>query len=689
METREQIGKVTLDYTYYPGEDFYCDGAVEDELLAIAKNYGEAEFPTIIEERKSWPVLYHLSSQRENIVSWLPIDKSMKVLEIGSGCGAITGALSKKAGTVHCVDLSRKRSLINAYRHENCDNVIIHVGNFQDIEPHIERDYDCALLIGVLEYGQLYIGGETPFEDFLKIIRKHLKSDGSIVIAIENKYGLKYWAGCREDHLGTFFSNIENYPEEGGVRTFSRQGLEKIFANCGETNSSFYYPYPDYKFMTTLFSDNRLPMKGELINNARNYDRDRMQLFDERMAFDGILNEDMFPFFSNSYLVILGNRPKTDYIRYSNDRALPYQISTEILTENHKRLVKKHALSNESRMHIQKIAASADALTKRYDTKKLLVNPVIDSNEDSATFPFEKGRNLSELFDEYLEKDDIEGFTNLFTEYVNRIGYHEEMPIADYDLVFSNILVEQDTWTLIDYEWTFDRQISTKEIAFRALYCYLLEDEKRNKFNYDLILKQLGISPETAADFREQEMKFQKEVTGKRMSMSELRDLLGQPVIVPQKSLLKEEMSTQKKRVQIYEDKGNGFSEEQSYFVEEFYDAEGQISFSVNVPSETKNIRIDPCMYSCMAVLQDVSLNGIPLLPISGKRVHANGRLISGLHENEMMAVFASEDPNITIQVGDVVKSTGNQMKIAMKVTPVSMQEAQILEKELKRKIRL
>ena len=31
----EQVGKITLDYTYYPGEDFYCDGVVEQEILEI------------------------------------------------------------------------------------------------------------------------------------------------------------------------------------------------------------------------------------------------------------------------------------------------------------------------------------------------------------------------------------------------------------------------------------------------------------------------------------------------------------------------------------------------------------------------------------------------------------------------------------------------------------------------------
>ena len=56
---QEKIGNVTLDYEYYPGEDLYSDGPVEEELLEIAKNYQEKELNQLIYERNSWPVLYH------------------------------------------------------------------------------------------------------------------------------------------------------------------------------------------------------------------------------------------------------------------------------------------------------------------------------------------------------------------------------------------------------------------------------------------------------------------------------------------------------------------------------------------------------------------------------------------------------------------------------------------------------
>ena len=188
----DKIGKVRLNFGCYPGQDLYSDGAIEDEILSIVRNASRVEYPSIIEQRKSWPILYHLSPLRGNIVDWLPIKPGDKVLEIGSGCGAITDKLSEKAGSVTCVELSAKRSLINAYRNQDKDNIELHVGNFEDIEPSLPTDYDFICLIGVFEYGQSYMHTDTPYEDFLKIIRKHAKNSGRIVIAIENKFGLKY-----------------------------------------------------------------------------------------------------------------------------------------------------------------------------------------------------------------------------------------------------------------------------------------------------------------------------------------------------------------------------------------------------------------------------------------------------------------------------------------------------------------
>ena len=257
----EKIGKVILDTTCYPGKDLYSDGAIEDEMLAISRDFAPEEFNRVISERKSWPILYHFSHIRENILSWIPFTGEEKVLEIGSGCGAVTGALCERAKEVTCIELSMKRSKINAYRHQDQDNLKILVGNFQEIEKNLTEKYDYITLIGVFEYGESYIRSENPYVDFLRIISKHLKPDGKIILAIENRLGLKYWAGCTEDHFGTLFEGIQGYPKTKGVKTFSRKEFNGILEKAGNLKADWYYPYPDYKFPMTIHSDRHLPSK--------------------------------------------------------------------------------------------------------------------------------------------------------------------------------------------------------------------------------------------------------------------------------------------------------------------------------------------------------------------------------------------------------------------------------------------
>ena len=691
MEQIEHIGKITLDYSKYPGEDFYCDGTVEDEILEIVKNLSPVEYADAIEEKKSWPILYHLSPLRENIVEWIPMEPDTKVLEVGSGCGAITGALARKAGSVTCVDLSKKRSLINAYRHSDCDNVTIHVGNFKDIEPDLPTDYDYICLIGVFEYGQSYIGGDAPFEDFLKILLPHLKKNGRIVIAIENKYGLKYFAGCKEDHLGTYFSGIENYQAEDGVRTFSRRGLERIFTKCGVQESHFYYPYPDYKFMTTLYSDAYLPGKGELSNNLRNFDRDRMLLFDEKSAFDGMVEDGLFSVFANSYVAVIGGGFDIKYVKYSNDRAPQYRIKT-VITRNKagETGVCKYPLTEEAREHVCQMAVAYENLQKRYQGGKLGINQctlVEDGNEVYAAFEFVAGRPLSELMDECLEKGDLEGFHQYFEEYVERVGYREEEPVADFDLIFANILVQGDDWTLIDYEWTFGKTIETRELAFRAIYCYLLEDERRNALDVDRILEKLQITEQEAENYRKQEMDFQQFVTGKQMSMAQIRDCLGGELLEPKKWVHRFQATEGILRVQIYEDQGNGYSEEHSRFLPDAYLDEEQVEFTLAVSGNVRQLRIDPALCPCVCKLQELTFNGAAV-PLQDKKVFVtNGKLMKSSEgdKNSPSVVFPTEDPNMNLQVGELAPKAENILYVRMEVVRLPLAVAKDMAAAVKR----
>ena len=646
MQEQIKIGSVTLNFKHYSGVDLYSDGAIENDLLEIVKNNKKEDYGKIIEERGSWPILYHLSDQRANIVEWIPMSKEAKVLEVGSGCGAITGMLSSKAGQVVACDLSRRRSEINATRNSECDNVTIHVGNFRDIEPDLDKDFDFIFLIGVFEYGQGYIGTNNPYERFLMMLKRHLKKDGRIVIAIENRLGLKYFAGCSEDHLGTYFSGIEGYSADSVAKTFTRNGLINIFKRCGMNDYHFYYPYPDYKLMTLLHSDSYLPKFGELQDNVRNFDRDRLVLFNEKHAYEDLVKDGMYPDFANSFEVILGPGFDTIYSKYSNDRVDEFKIRTDIaIARTGRKVIKKFPLTEAAREHVYSIKDAYEGLREKYHGGDLEINDCqIDENEGCAVFSFVNGVPLASLLDECIDKDDMEGFNALIGEYIKRIKHKEDYPVSDYDLIFSNIMVNGPIWTIIDYEWTYGKCIPAKEQVWRALYCYRLEDRKREKFDPKPIYKKLGLSEKEQKVLLEEEYAFQKYVTGSRKSLVEIWKDIGRKVIVPKELAMNPDAARAADCIQIYMDEGEGYSEDDSIFPEEQYDEKNTVTLDIKVSGNCKTLRVDPAFSPCIVTIVDASWNG---KSIDDGSADITVNPVNGEWLSDDSFVFNSDDPNI------------------------------------------
>ena len=674
MSANETIGKITLDLKHYPGEDLYSDGAAEQELLDIVSAHDESEFKDVIDEKMSWPVLYHLSDQRENIVSWLPIGKGDKVLEVGSGCGAITGVFSRKAGEVDCVDLSKRRSTINALRHKDYDNVTIHVGNFLDIEPDLPDDYDWVCLIGVFEYGSSYMSTERPYHKFLETLKKHVKPGGRIVIAIENRLGLKYFAGCTEDHLGSYFSGIEGYKSGDYVRTFSKPGLEKIFNECGENNYHFYYPYPDYKLPTTIYSDRRLPLRGELTNNIRNFDRDRLLLFDEKNSFDSMISDGLFPMFSNSYLVILGDEISPVYARFSNERSDDKAIVTLMDCDKNNIVVKKIPMTKEATGHIKMLSDKYKKLTEKYSGSLLKICKCTIA-DDTAEFPFVTGRSLNDILDECLKSGDSQKFYDIVSEFKNRISYNEDYPFTDFDLVFSNVIADGDDWTVIDYEWTKEEKTDSKYQTWRALYCYMLESDSRCEIDLHRIYDILGITAKDEDEYIQREMSFHETVQSGHMSLAQLRARIGTTVIHPEKYIDMNGAMENARRVQIYTDKGNGYSEEESRFIKDAVFDDEKISFKVRFSGEVKNLRVDPMMSPGAVFIETLKINGNDLPDRSKKYIECNGRKLRGDKEGY---IFETNDPNMNIHLETINlnKDTDNELEAVFTYAAMSEEAA-------------
>ncbi|MGI6007340.1 MAG: SAM-dependent methyltransferase [Ruminococcus sp.] len=709
---QEIIGNITLDYTYYSGEDLYSDGDVEDQLLKIAMDSKENLYNGVIVREKSWPVLYHFSHIRQNIVEWLPISKTDRVLEIGSGCGAITGILSEKAGQVRCIELSKKRSYINAYRHRKQDNIRIDVGNFQDIEQNLTETFDYITLIGVFEYSEGYIGGQNPYVDMLKKISAHLKPGGRIVIAIENRLGLKYWAGCREDHVGKYFEGLEGYHYTRGVKTFSRTELEEIIRSAGEFETEFYYPYPDYKFPMAIYSDRRLPAAGELNSNMCNFDRERLQVFDEGKVFDTLLESRLFPQFSNSFLVVLtvpgekeNEKEKTVYSKYSNERAIPLAIRTDILEKaDGRQCVRKTAWREEGREHICALSRSFDLLEKQYEGTDIHINRCSVS-ESGVELEYLEGISLEEQMDELIRGKQYDKARELMLNYLDtvkdtgsqtdfqmtedfcRVFGNPELPkglkslaVTDIDMVLENVLIHNG-WNLIDYEWTFAFPIPVSFVLFRIIHYYKETSELRKCVNDWNLYEEMGISGEETAMYLQMEKHFQEYILGSHVPLREMYEEISPGVLNVYRMAEAERKKRDAQRLQVFYASEGEFREEDSVY---YPMPEGRISLSISIPEHIGKIRLDPCSYAGVLTVKRLKFAG-------GSEERVN-YISNGFMLDEKRIVFDTMDPQILISEipeGAAVLEAELEMDIASKEIGMFLQELERLprqqEEELER----
>lgn len=488
-----------LNLDYYTEKDFYSDGDVEDEILDIVRNNIDID---ALEDKK-YPILYHLSDVRANIINWYPFDEGASALEIGAGCGAITGALCSKLGHVVSVELSKRRATINYERHKTVDNLDIYVGNLNDM--HFGQKFDYAILNGVLEYAGSFTNTEHPYADFLRNIREYLTDDGKIIIAIENKYGLKYFAGAPEDHTDSFFLGLNDYDGNPNVRTFAKSELEQLLRECGLSYIDFYYPYPDYKFPNEIFTADTLKECG-YGKDYYNLNGDRYLLFDEVRVARGLVNENVMDVFSNSFLVVasaceLKKEDKIIYAKVNNDRHKQFKIMTTISESDSGRIVRKKPISESAAPHIEAmIRQSHRSVSAQSENSNgmIMENVPSDSERDYFEYRYIEQPTLTQTIKEYIrcgytdkiidelcrlfmtafpsvEKVDYatEEFRNVFGTEVT--GDLEDcISDVNIDLICDNVFKLENKYVVIDCEWVFPFYIPVSFVKWRTineLYC--------------------------------------------------------------------------------------------------------------------------------------------------------------------------------------------------------------------------
>lgn len=293
----------------------YRDGGEQRviEILSASEDLSSTS-TELLAAAKTWPEEYHLSPQRRVLLEFLDIRPDQRVLEIGAGCGALTRFLGESGAIVDAVEPMPTRAKANRLRCRDLDTVEVFVGEVRDIPD--EPAYDLAIVVGVLEYVGDGGADPAPYLEFLSGLQRRLVDGGQLLLAIENRFGVKYLAGSAEDHTARMFDGIEGYPHQrypgqpghASARTFSRRGLLDLVTEAGFRPGTVLAAFPDYKMPRVVYSDALYKHDASLAHRIPTFpspDRAgaRPKLVDEYSLWRGLVEAGAAADFPNSFVV--------------------------------------------------------------------------------------------------------------------------------------------------------------------------------------------------------------------------------------------------------------------------------------------------------------------------------------------------------------------------------------------------
>ena len=247
-----------LEFEYNERADGYIyvnEDKLETEVKELLRSGKDVEALRMNEEISREAYLC-LTKKREAVLKWYHFKEESEILEIGAGYGELTEYLCRHSRHVTSYERKTERADIIKMRCQPYGNLDCHSGLLQDMRW--QKTYDYIFLHDILALSRKFFKGEDASVEMLKFLLPYLKEDGKFIITVENRLGLKYFAGAAEEISSQFFWGLNLFDEDERGRTFSRKELERVLQKSGLENINWFYPYPDLAYPLEIYTDEEI-----------------------------------------------------------------------------------------------------------------------------------------------------------------------------------------------------------------------------------------------------------------------------------------------------------------------------------------------------------------------------------------------------------------------------------------------
>lgn len=502
----------------------------------------------------------------------------------------------------------------------------------------IDKGYDYIICIGNEDfYKDKHLYGRMLVKS-----KELLKNSGKIILALNNRLAIDAWINC-------------------GMRgCVSKAELEDIILAAGLRTDKFFYPYPNYIFPNEIFTDFTLKSQ-KYGRNYININEGFTEGFDKAKLTWDLANENILDRFVNSFLVFIVKEDYEHdveekdmnvlYAKLNNDRNDYLRTATLIISDRKgiKHIYKK-ALNEKAVCHINKIIENENKEISSgiINLRGKLLNDLLiyDYIEDKSLDTILKEHiecgqkeeiinKIEEWFSIYFDCFEIKN-TNYLTQEFKQVfgeGTDEKtdciMP-ANIDLIFDNIYVKDNIYTLIDCEWVFDFYVPVGFIKWRAvneLYCKYWE-ALNTLIERDCMLRHFGIDNTKSLLYQSFSEHFAKVYVGSNT----LENYLAPAINIPIKSIIEQNKNDFYITSSLYFDLGEGYSQDK------------RIENTVFMRQEADGFRSFIQNFRLCDITDITSATGLRFDPIEGRACECIIDRITGIKKPDIYPVDAEKN---------------------------------------------
>ncbi len=457
------------------------------------------------------------SKFRQNVLCWYEFKNESRILHLGSECGILTNYLVR-FGKVICIETNEQYNSINKIMNPN----VICFSNYYDFFKQNKSKFDYIIVENFLE-------SEKNKKQIIEELLTLLDKNGEVIILTNNKLGLKYFNGYCDEITKKMFGNLtinnKLYTYKQWINILEELNREYFI----------FYPFPNKDFPISIYSDRAIDSHFPIFYEPS--EKNKIDFFDEREAFEEIKKSGYFKDFCNSFFIVIN--PKNCHYLYSkisSERKEEFQICTNILSINGEKLVYKKALHQQGINHLKRVNEYYFNFTDKVKKEMFYYCPSNFVN-GKLLFEYIEGKNLEQIISEDVKNNNIDEIINHISIILNILTIEKDedfhssellkkvfgdldysifigekcQPVNNIDLILENVIFNGD-YFVIDYEWILKCCIPKKFIVFRAIFhsqCLskLKEEEIKKIYNY------FEISEEMIEIFLKMENNFQNYVT--------------------------------------------------------------------------------------------------------------------------------------------------------------------------------